>query len=435
MKNIFKNLILFSVSLFLTVIAAEYALYYFYPISVTNVGYADRPNGLKYGWGFYPNELVRVEDPDTSIVYYDHVNNAGWRDRDRQIENKNDAFRVLVLGDSMTFGYLVPKEKTFTNILENKLKSAGVNAEVINISYSGWGTDQAYEALRLEGQHYKPDLVIYHFVSNDMQDNTWHLDTGKSGARKPFYYDVEGNSVSRKVNKRFEDEFSSWTRKKIISKSEILKRLWIVTRSMKHKRKEPYFYDSLVDGRIRYFLEIAQDHPLFKNLQSLPEKFMESDFELAAAKSNLTPEQKEKLSVILTQTEGNKAELIDGDWEREDFSKYHWTLTRHLIMAISKLSKSFGGDFAVLSDHEEGRYQWDRAWLRVADGQKAREQYFELNAFLESTAAAIDADLIPSPVPHKRARFDSHVNVQGNEAIAENIYLYLKNTYPDLNIP
>lgn len=436
MNALIKNLILLLVSISITIFSVEYFLYYFYPISVTNVGYAHRPNGHKYGWGFYPNELVRVENPDTSEVHFDRVNKAGWRDRDRNIVNPDGAFRVLVLGDSMTFGYIVPKEQTYSAILEDKLKIAGVDAEVINISYSGWGTDQVYEALSLEGKHYKPDLVVYYFVGNDMEDNIWHQDSGKFGARKPFYYDIEGDGIVRVTNERFTKQLNRWTRKRIISQSEILKRAWIVLESVKHRRESPYQYNSRLDNRIQYFLDIQEDHVLFKKLRMLPEELQKADLDLVALESGITETQKSNLQTILTVTGGNNAPLIDGiNWVPSDFSEYHWVLTRQLLVAISDVTKTIGAGLAIITDQESGRYNWDRSWLRVADGDLAKAQFFELNVFLQEMADRIDADFIPTPVPHERAKFDSHANAKGNEAIAENIYLYIKQAYPRLNIP
>ena len=95
-------------------VVTEIALRFFAPIAISNVGFLHTPNGLRFGWGFEPYGLVRIEDPDTGAVSFDKVNNMGWRDRDRSYENPDNAFRVLVLGDSETFGFIVPKKKTYT---------------------------------------------------------------------------------------------------------------------------------------------------------------------------------------------------------------------------------------------------------------------------------------------------------------------------------
>ena len=72
-----------------------------------------------------------------------------------------------MLGDSVTYGAIVGQADTYTAVLERKLRANGVDAEVINISYGGWGADQELEALTLEGLAYKPDLVILQFCHND----------------------------------------------------------------------------------------------------------------------------------------------------------------------------------------------------------------------------------------------------------------------------
>lgn len=121
-------------------IITEIVLRFLAPIAISNVGNIHTPNGLRFGWGFEPYGLVRIEDPDTGKVSFDRVNNKGWRDRDRTYENPNKAFRVLALGDSETFGFIVPKEKTYTWILADRMRREGMNVEIINISYSGWST-------------------------------------------------------------------------------------------------------------------------------------------------------------------------------------------------------------------------------------------------------------------------------------------------------
>jgi hypothetical protein len=53
-----------------------------------------------------------------------------------------------------------------------------------------------------------------------------------------------------------------------------------------------------------------------------------------------------------------------------------------------------------------------------------------MNDFVRQTVAGTSIEIIPSPVPVTRAHFDSHANVAGNEAIAENLYLYITARYP-----
>lgn len=122
MRKILGNVTLVFVTIAVMTVFCEIAFRMFMPISVTNVGYVDRPNGEKYGWGFAPNELVRIEKPDSADVIYDRVNSEGWRDEERDVAKPDGTFRILVMGDSMTFGYIVAKDEVFTTLLQKKLR-------------------------------------------------------------------------------------------------------------------------------------------------------------------------------------------------------------------------------------------------------------------------------------------------------------------------
>src|SRR5262245_31448754 len=154
------------------------------------IGHTASPNALLYGWGFSREEQILLGNPDTGEVYTSVANNHGWRDLDRTFSNPDGKYRILVLGDSVTFGPVVPDDKTYTRILANKLQAAGYNAEVINISEGGWGTDQELEALAQEGVKYKPNLIVLQFDTNDLSDNVFYLRESSRGL-KPIFYSLD----------------------------------------------------------------------------------------------------------------------------------------------------------------------------------------------------------------------------------------------------
>ena len=100
------------------------------------------------------------------------VNNAGFRgSEDVGYEKEDGVFRVLVLGDSHTFGYEVQQDQTYAQIIGRYLTTAGLSAEVLNAGVSGFGTAEALVYLREEGWKYEPDAVVLGFASNDYSDN------------------------------------------------------------------------------------------------------------------------------------------------------------------------------------------------------------------------------------------------------------------------
>jgi hypothetical protein len=92
---------------------------------------------------------------------------------------------VVVLGDSIGFGFCTPDEplplrQTFAKVLEGRLKAdppAGYSsAEVINLSVSGYDTVQEVEYLRVKGLAFEPDHVLVGYCLNDAQDASLELE-------------------------------------------------------------------------------------------------------------------------------------------------------------------------------------------------------------------------------------------------------------------
>jgi hypothetical protein len=75
--------------------------------------------------------------------------------------------RILVLGDSFTYGIGVNDEETFCSILQTLLPGN----EIINAGNGGKGTDYALKFYRTKGKQLEPDVVILVFCGNDFSDN------------------------------------------------------------------------------------------------------------------------------------------------------------------------------------------------------------------------------------------------------------------------
>ena len=75
--------------------------------------------------------------------------------------------RVVVLGDSFTFGEDVDDAETWPHRLEEMLPAT----EVLNLGVHGYGHDQMLLYLEEEGLKYHPDLVVVGFLPDDMERN------------------------------------------------------------------------------------------------------------------------------------------------------------------------------------------------------------------------------------------------------------------------
>lgn len=109
--------------------------------------------------------------------------------------------RVLVLGDSFTFGVGAAETETFPARLQAYLREAGVQAEVWNAGAPGYGVPDEVAWYERWGVPLHPDVVVIApFLANDLQDaapgSTTHVVNGElvaasgqsGGVRRWLYY-------------------------------------------------------------------------------------------------------------------------------------------------------------------------------------------------------------------------------------------------------
>jgi lysophospholipase L1-like esterase len=108
------------------------------------------------------------------------INAHGLRDADIPYTKPDNEKRILVLGDSVTFGWGVSQGEAFSDQMEPLLRGqTGVQWQVINAGINGYNTEQEAAYLRLEGMRYSPDYVLLIYVSNDVDpvinpnETTW----------------------------------------------------------------------------------------------------------------------------------------------------------------------------------------------------------------------------------------------------------------------
>lgn len=136
-----------------------------------HVARPDRP------WLYGLEPRARRRDATHPGVVYE-VNADGFRDRAFVRDPADDAFRLLVLGDSIAFGYGVALERTFAKQLEHRLRAAAPapSFEVLNLGVSGYNPYTEAALLEDVGLGYRPDLVLAQFCVNDLNDPTLHFD-------------------------------------------------------------------------------------------------------------------------------------------------------------------------------------------------------------------------------------------------------------------
>lgn len=112
------------------------------------------------------------------------TNSHGLRDREIPFQRTPGVFRILGLGDSMTFGEGVELNETYLKHLETSLGST-FPIEVIDGGMRGWGPDQELAFMSREAYLYQPDITLIAFFSaNDFEDvlhgNLYRLENGEA---------------------------------------------------------------------------------------------------------------------------------------------------------------------------------------------------------------------------------------------------------------
>jgi hypothetical protein len=118
-----------------------------------------------------PNKVVRSDRslgfelvPNSQLSDTEKINSLGLKDKERRIEKDKDTFRIIVLGDSITFhGYYVD----YLEVLLNEKRPVAKRFEVWNCGVPAYGVFQEKEYLFRRGLKFNPDLVIVGFCLND----------------------------------------------------------------------------------------------------------------------------------------------------------------------------------------------------------------------------------------------------------------------------
>ena len=134
------------------------------------------------GFAFRPGMTSWHQELDFTVQV--HVNGQGLRGP--EIQPKGAKKRILIVGDSTTYGSGVSEENIIPTLLGTELGSSRV--DVVNGSFTTYNTVQELLFLEEEGLLFEPDLVLLAFSPNtDIQANTLSLQQlAQKHNRRPY---------------------------------------------------------------------------------------------------------------------------------------------------------------------------------------------------------------------------------------------------------
>lgn len=100
------------------------------------------------------------------------LNSGGYRDREHTQKKPDGTFRIIVLGDSFSFpANLKSLEDGWVFQLEKRLIEVGQHVEIVNLSKTGFNTQDQIDIVIDQGLSFTPDLVLVGYVLNDADPN------------------------------------------------------------------------------------------------------------------------------------------------------------------------------------------------------------------------------------------------------------------------
>jgi hypothetical protein len=165
MKAIKKHLSQFCLVLAgccIALLLAEGFVRVFYPYSRDHVipgGLFEIDNYL--GWKLQAGKNAIHHSRYFDVVY--SINALGYRDKPRNPSKDENIYRILLYGDSQVFGWGVPEDQRFSNVVEDQKQSL----EIWNLAVPGYGVDQQILSYEKRGKSFSADEVIFFFWQNN----------------------------------------------------------------------------------------------------------------------------------------------------------------------------------------------------------------------------------------------------------------------------
>mgnify|MGYP000033724262 CR=1 FL=1 len=134
------------------------------------LGSVMRPPGLPSAVELIFPPFAEQHFKTVDFEYTARINSIGIRDRELPRE-RDDAFRILAIGDSYTYGWGVDIEESWPRLLEDALRADGFQVEILNLGKPGVGPPFYAELAERAIPLLRPDMVIIGVLQgNDLRD-------------------------------------------------------------------------------------------------------------------------------------------------------------------------------------------------------------------------------------------------------------------------
>ncbi|MBF0176421.1 MAG: SGNH/GDSL hydrolase family protein [Magnetococcales bacterium] len=134
------------------------------------------PQNLSGTWRIYDSDGLMINKPLHSARQQENgrvIEYSFGPFGIRGVEGISDAKKILVVGDSYTFGFLLPQDHTFVNqlqIMAHAVHGKGT-VQFLNAGGGGWGADSYLRFIESYGDLIKPDAILVYLNINDISSS------------------------------------------------------------------------------------------------------------------------------------------------------------------------------------------------------------------------------------------------------------------------
>jgi hypothetical protein len=322
---------LLLVSGFLTLVILEGVVRVFFPYAQDSV----LPGRLfvidEYlGWKLKAGKQVTHRSRSFEVLY--STNSLGFRDKPRRTAKAAGIYRILVYGDSQVFGWGVPEERRFSNVIESQTPSV----ELWNLAVPAYGFDQQVLSYEQDGASLNGDEILLFVSERTLQ---WTHRDYMGGRYKPVFVEDPRGLLQ------------------IVPPKEVVK-----TRLL-YELLSPLYLPHFAELQFRTFLAILEKRQEERSRAGTPkanpsdERIGELEKKILSFAKNLAEQRKHKVSVLSVLPHPRDEALrdfcghnhigflaIDFGGNRGDlvFNKHdtHWTLWAHQMIVEQILAQA-----------------------------------------------------------------------------------------------
>jgi lysophospholipase L1-like esterase len=170
-RRALQGVTLAAASVAATLAIAELATRVFVPVEVWRYwrGEQDWDPDPQLGWAMKPNLDVRRYTGQDIVRF--RTNPDGLIPVGSRPAKQEGVLRIMLFGDSMVVGRVLPQDQVYSARLEALLGERGIDAEVLNAGVAGYSTDQILLQMQRWLPVYRPDVAVYGSTFNDFGGN------------------------------------------------------------------------------------------------------------------------------------------------------------------------------------------------------------------------------------------------------------------------